>query len=133
MPTALKAIDGFPFMMQLVGYHVWENSASDTVSQAEFAKGVEQAKSEMKNEVLEAPWRTASAKDREFLGAMALGETPVSVSSVAKKLGVSNSYANQYKYRLLEQGLIEEPSTGEVDFALPTLRDFVLERTGNTQ
>lgn len=35
------------------------------------------------------------------------------------------------KYRLLEQGLIEEPATGEVDFALPTLRDFVLERTGN--
>lgn len=133
MPAALKAIDGFPFMMQLVGYHIWENSASGTISHAEFAKGIEHANSEMKSEVLEASWKTASAKDREFLGAMASGETPVSISSVAKRLGVGNSYAGQYKYRLLEQGLIEEPSTGEVDFALPALRDFVLERTGNTQ
>lgn len=127
-PAALEAIDGFPFMMQLVGYHLWENSASDIVSKDEFAKGVESANREMKNEVLEASWKTVSAKDREFLGAMASGQTPMSISEVAERLGVSNSYAGQYKYRLLEQGLIEESVTGRVDFALPSMREFVLER-----
>lgn len=129
MREALEAIAGFPYMMQLVGYHTWEISSSEIVKNDELAKGVEHAVRELKNEVLEASWKTASSKDREFLAAMAQNEVPVSLVSIAEQLGVSNSYAGQYKYRLLEQGLIEEPVTGEVDFALPAFKEFVLERS----
>jgi hypothetical protein len=127
--AAISAIDGFPFMLQLVGYHTWEGCTSDVVSATDIKNGIKLANSDMKNEVLEASWKTTSAKDREFLAAMAEGETPVTVGALAERMGVGNSYAGQYKYRLLEQGLIEEPATGLVDFALPTLREFVAERS----
>jgi hypothetical protein len=123
----IEAIDGFPFMMQLVGYHAWENCTSGVMQHDDFANGIALANRDMKNEVLAASWKSASAKDREFLAAMAVSEAPVTLTGLAERLGVSNSYAGQYKYRRLEQGLIEEPSVGELNFALPALREFVLE------
>lgn len=131
VPPVVNAIDGFPFMMQLVGYHSWENSTTEILTACQLAKGIELANREMKEEVLEASWKATSPKDRDFLAALAAGDSSVHISDIAERMGVSSSYAAQYKYRLLEQGLIEERETSVVDFALPALREFVIERMGD--
>ena len=125
---ALEAIDGFPFMMQLVGYHAWEQAIGQSITEHDVLRGTALATADMKQEVLAASWRGLSGKDREFLTAMLPDKNESTIETIAARLGVNRSYAAQYKYRLLEQGLIEEPETSVVTFALPVLREYVAER-----
>lgn len=126
--NAKQAIDGFPFMLQLVGYHAWEACVGDCITKQDVATGTELAASEMKQEILAASWRSLSGKDREFLVALLATNGRSTIEEIAKHMGVSRSYAAQYKYRLLEQGLIAEPEKSVIEFALPVLAEYVAEQ-----
>ena len=49
------------------------------------------------------------------------------VTDVALRMGVSNSYAGQYKNRLLAHGVIGERRRGVVAFELPVFRKYLEE------
>ena len=47
---------------------------------------------------------------------------------IAARMGRGNSYAAQYKRRLLDQGIIEEGYDKSLSFGLPGMREFVAAR-----
>lgn len=47
------------------------------------------------------------------------------LADIAHRMGVDKNYAGQYRRRLLASELVDAPSRGHVDFALPYLRDYV--------
>ena len=47
------------------------------------------------------------------------------MSDITARLGKSSQYASNYRRRLLDSELIEIPASGQVDFALPYLRDYL--------
>lgn len=123
---AVHATDGFPYMMQLVGYRMWaENPASEEITQSDVEHGVKLAQDEMVDGILEYTYRDLSKGDRRFLEAMLEDDAVSSISDIASRMGVKSNYASQYKRRLLAQGVIGEPQKGYVRFELPMIREYL--------
>ncbi len=60
-----------------------------------------------------------------------LPDVPESFTSeIAKRMGQTDSYASQYRRRLIERGIIELSSRGKVRFALPLLQEYLPEYLG---
>lgn len=126
---AVRLIDGFPFMLQLVGFRMWEEgSGPGCIDDDRAREGMLLATEEMKYRILLQSYRDLSPMDRKFLLAMAQDEGDSKLTDVAQRLGKSNSYAAQYKNRLLEQGVIGTRESGRLGFELPVMREFLLER-----
>ncbi len=126
LDAAAKAIEGFPFMLQLVGYRSWEASADAvTIETPHVEAGIELARRDMENRVLKTTLDKLSNMSIRFLEAMLEDDAVSSTSDIAKRLGKSSGYVSTYKRRLMEAGLIEDAGRSKIRFALPCLRDYL--------
>ena len=129
LDEAVAAIDGFPYMMQLVGYCAWsEGGAEEELAPDAVRRGIARARKEMIDGVLEYTYLELSQGDKRFLGAMLQDEGESSLAVIAERMGVRSNYASQYKKRLLEQGIIGERVRGYLRFDMPVFREYLAER-----
>jgi hypothetical protein len=49
LSEAVKAIDGFAYMMQLVGYYTWRSSDNSVIDLNDAKKGIEYAKKDLRS------------------------------------------------------------------------------------
>lgn len=132
LPVAVQGARGYPFLVQLVGHQAWRVSRGQPVVTAEHAtQAVSTASRRVGQLVHEPALAPLSRVDRSFLDAMAVDDGPSRMADVAARMGVSATYAGQYRLRLLTAELIHAPSHGLVDFSLPYLRDHLRERAGS--
>ncbi len=123
---AAAATGGYPFMIQLVGYHSWrQNPGRKQVTAADVDAGAEAARRRVGRLVFEPAINELSAVDRTFLARMAVDDGPSTMGDIAARMGVDANYASQYRLRLIAAGLIKPVKRGVVAFALPTLRDWL--------
>lgn len=128
LSRAVKAIAGFPFMLQLVGFRAWDQAPEEAeISYADTEAGIELAKREMRERILPATCRELSSGDVKFLKAMLPDEDVSSTADIASRLGRSSSYVSQYRRRLMEQGVIGERGRGYVGFEVPMMREYLQE------
>ncbi|MBQ9001731.1 MAG: ATP-binding protein [Eggerthellaceae bacterium] len=128
LAAATEAIQGFPFMFQLVGYRAWNASPGERgVSIDDVRAGIVMAKAELKSRVFDATLSTLANGDIAFLAAMLEDEGDTLQSDMARRLNKSSSHVSTYKRRLLDEGVIEEPRRGRLRFCLPGFREFLLE------
>ena len=127
LKAAVQAIDGFPFMLQLVGYRTWQASKNDLIGPNEVAVGSSRAADDMKSRVLKSTLDELSDKDLAFLEAMLLDQGASAVADLAVRLEQTSGYVSQYRRRLLEQGVIGTRGRGRVGFDLPELRNYLPE------
>lgn len=126
--AATSAIDGFPFMMQLVGYRMWTQSNGSHIDLDAAKSGIVAAEFEMRSNILETTYMELSDGDLAFVKAMLPDKNVSLTADIADRMGKSTGYAAQYRRRLLEEGVIGERGRGKVGFELPGWRDFVLEK-----
>ncbi|HAM14843.1 MAG TPA: ATP-binding protein [Eggerthellaceae bacterium] len=88
---AVSAIDGFPYMMQLVGYRSWAASRSEEITVSDVKRGAKQAADEFRLGVIETTFRELSPMDIRFCEAMAEHKGSSRLSDVAAHMGVSDS------------------------------------------
>ena len=69
-----------------------------------------------------------SGKDVEFLCAVARDDGPSRTANVADRMDATVDYAQKYRRRLIDAGVIESASRGYVRFAVPFLRDYLRNR-----
>ncbi len=127
LKEAANAIDGFPFMLQLVGYYSWDFAKTDKIEVADVKRGVQIATDDIKERIFKATLDELSNRDLEFLNAMLQDSKSSKTADIANRIGMTTGNVSTYKKRLLEQGVIEESRRGEVKFALPFLRDYLPE------
>ncbi len=128
LDVAVQAAGGFPFMMQLVGFRMWDQAQdSPTITMKSAEEGVRLAREELRDRIVRTTYDSLSAGDRAFLRAMLADEEQSTIGDIARRMGKTNSYATQYKRRLLGQGVIEERG-GAVRFQLPLMREYVQEQ-----
>ncbi len=128
LARAAEAIDGFPYMMQLVGYRAWSrNPGAGEITAQDVDEAAALAKRELASGVFDATYKELSDRDRQFLFAMLEDDAESLVADIARRMGVKGNYAGQYKRRLLEQGLIGERGRGRVAFELPGFREYIRE------
>ncbi|MBQ9014835.1 MAG: ATP-binding protein [Firmicutes bacterium] len=128
LDLAVTASDGFAYMMQLVGYQMWEMAgAASQIGQREAVQGIQYAEEDFRQGVLKSTYQELSDGDIRFLEAM-LQDPEVSIlSDISGRLGRSTGYASTYKKRLLQAGIIEETARSRFRFCLPGFRDYLKE------
>lgn len=125
---AAVATAGYPYMIQLVGYYIWDAAdarESTVVSKEDVDEGIREARVDLDNAVCVPELHGLSKNDRAYLEAMAVSDGPSGTSEVAKRMGRSAKYAATYRKRLLDAYVIRQIDRGEVDFAVPFLREYL--------
>ena len=128
LKLAADSTRGYPFMIQLVGHHVWRQHPDDArITLADARSGALAARRRLGELVVEPSLQDLSEVDRSFLLAMAQDTGPSSMGRIATRLGVDANYAGQYRLRLIAAEVIVPSAHGHVDFALPSMRDYLRE------
>ncbi len=125
LAECVTAIEGFPYMLQLVGYRAWEESGGQSITRENARNAIATAQKEFEERIIEATVRELSDRDLQFLGAMLEDDRESRLGDIADRMGVKPSYATKYKSRLLNQGVIDEPARGRAVFAIPGLRAYL--------
>lgn len=126
---AVNVTEGAPYLMQLVGHYLTKYADdSGKISPEDFKYALETAVGDYKNDICQTALNALSDKDIEFLKAMAEDDGESRISDVAGRMMVSGDYAQMYKRRLLDGGIIEQPGRGRIKFAVPYLREHIRER-----
>lgn len=129
LSSAAKASEGFPYLMQLVGYQSWaRNPDSETVSEEDVHWGIARARASFSERVLDATYYDLSDGDIRFLRAMLADTRESRLSDIASRMGEASNYTSTYKRRLIEQGVIGERGSSYVSFELPGFREYLGDR-----
>lgn len=129
LDVAVNATGGFAFMMQLVGFRMWDRRPGrDTIEIGDAQEGAALAQAEFEDRIVRVTYESLSKGDKAFLNAMLQDKEASRVSDIAHRMGKSTSYATQYKNRLLGQGVIAQCPDGRVCFDLPLLREYAQTR-----
>lgn len=137
LDMTVDATEGYPFMIQLVGYHTWRIAArrlranggeeSGEVTEEDATQGISNALSRLGDAVHGPELDGLSPVDKTYLLAMAQDDGPSSTSTIAERMGKSVNYANAYRARLIDAQVIRDAGYGKVDFAIPYLRQYLRE------
>jgi len=125
---AAEATGGYPFLIQLVGYFLWQEAekVSPTLTEQMVDQAVAAAHRRNERMVIEAALSTASRRDLDFLTAMAEDTGPSAVGDIGTRMRAKPNTVGYYRIRLIDAGLIESAGYGLVCFAIPGLREHLL-------
>ena len=128
LKAAAEASDGFPYMMQLIGYYIERFSNDGTANKEVLERALKAARTDLEQNVFEPILRPLSDMDISFIYAMSKDEASSKISDISKRMNKSNSYVQPYRRRLIDAGIIEPLKAGEVAFAVPYLSDYLKKR-----
>ena len=129
LALATKRTKGFPFMIQLIGYHMWrQQPESEYITYEDAEEAVHLAEADLEKMIFDTTIRELSEKDIAFLTAMLEDGEYSFLSDIAKRMQVTSKYAGTYRKRLIEQGIIGSYGHGKVAFDLPMFRDYLKNR-----
>ena len=125
--ACVEASDGFPYMMQLVGFWTWDSAHEGRIALPDAQRGIRIAHQEIKAGVFDATYRELSKGDLRFLKAMLPDEKESRLSDISERMGVKSNYSSKYKARLLNRGIIGDRGGGWLAFDLPGFREYLEE------
>lgn len=122
---------GYPFMVQLVGYHSWQTAHRRgvmSISDEDARKGAEAARHAFNSMVIEPALRRLPQGQLEYLVAMALcDDDPAPSGEVARVMGRETKDVGSFRRRLINASLVEARGYGRVGFAIPYMREYLVE------
>jgi AAA+ ATPase superfamily predicted ATPase len=124
--SAAQATDGYPYLIQLVGYYMWKTERTD-ITADDLANAVILSKADMFQNIHDLVVGELSARDKDFLKAMSVDEQESEFGDIAKRMGVTSGYASKYRERLLRAGVIHKRSYGKLSFTPPYMREYIFE------
>ena len=125
--AAARAGNGHPYIVQLIGYEIWNTvrSPSDGVDPASSKKGIAAARS-ISGEIFVKPvWDTLTPRERDFLTAMLSDEEETAVGDIARRTGMPPKQVSVYRRRLIDGDVILSTRHGYVDFANSATRQWL--------
>jgi hypothetical protein len=129
LDVAAAATRGYPFMIQMVGWQLWRLAGTaGTITIDTVQRAVPIAIRRMGELIHEPALADLSRGDQRFLAAMAVDDGPSRTGEIARRLGVDDAWASQYRRRLIDAELVRPVRRGEFDFELPYLREYLRAR-----
>ncbi len=126
LAMAAEATQGYAFLIQLIGYHMWRQAFdADVITEAAVESAIAFAKRDMESSVLEPTVRNLSSREYEFLVAMLEDERESALGDIASRMDVDNNNASQIRKRLIERGIIGARGRGRVGFDMPMLKEYI--------
>lgn len=129
---AAEATEGYAFMIQLLGFHLWRAAQGETqITSAHVVAATAAARRRLGSLVIEPTLNDLSDVDRTVLLAMARDDGDSLVSDLQQRLDVESGYISMYRDRLIKAGVIEAAGRGRVRFSTPGLREYLREHPAN--
>lgn len=130
MKKAAAATGGYAYLIQLVGFYVWEQAnahrgSSAVVTATDVEDGTAIALEQFHQAVFEPAISGLSLSAMEYLLAMTEDRAASSTQAVAERLGKSQSSASTLRRALLQKQIIQPSARGFVEFAIPFLGDYL--------
>lgn len=134
-PAALHAVaaeaQGFPYLLQVLAHATWE-AAQPTGTGAVLDVDQVQAGLPLADDQLTsmyaARWAAATELERQIMAVMAQAGTPtVTRAEIAAELGRPTQALGVPRERLIDKGIIEPASRGEVRFTMPGFDRYIRE------
>lgn len=130
--SAVTVSAGYAYKVQLIGEASWAAAGrpdpSGRITTAHVAAATPVVEAKMRT-LFTTRWRSASAKQRELMSAMAkLGGVDVRRDDIATALGVGTQALGVPRDKLLQKGLVDATSHGRLSFTLPGFTEYVLEQ-----
>lgn len=126
LQSAAAATEGFPYLLQLIGYYLVSlTNEGELITPEALEKARALAKDDLNDNVFLPMVRPLSRTDVAFLEAMAKDGGPSRVSDIQNRLGVSQGTVQSYRKRLLDAGVVVSPRRGELSFMVPSLADYL--------
>ena len=124
---AAAATEGFPYMLQLIGYYLVSlTSEGDQITSETLDEALILARADLDENVFLPMLRPLSQTDVAFLEAMAHDKGASRIADIQRRLGMSQGSVQSYRKRLIEAGVIISPRRGEVCFVVPMLADYLV-------
>ena len=128
-PAAATAADGYPYMIQLVGYYMWRSAearGSRRIEAADVAAAVSDALLAFDDAVCAPLLDGLTTAQRLFVECVAADDPqPTRVSGIAACARRSASWVSKYRASLLKERVIEEAGRGFVRLSTPHLAEFI--------
>ena len=124
LAEAVAATLGYPYMIQLVGFHAWRlrDDPRRPISITDVKAGAIEAERAMVEQIAAPVWNRLSLMDRRFLVAMLPDEVDSSLADIAARLSRSLQYARTYRQRLSSAGAVSPTAKGRLRFRHHALR-----------
>ena len=128
LEKAAEETEGSPYMFQLIGYHITQKTAGGSLGAKAFQSALSHAKKDFVNDICKTTCQPLSETDLRFLRAMLPDRNESKTADIAKRMEVSADYAQQYRRRLLDAGIIKTVRRGVVAFDIPYLAQYLREQ-----
>jgi hypothetical protein len=127
LDKAATYTEGYPYLIQLIGFYLWNNLANNENESAALEKALIQSKVNLFQNVHKLLYSELSPSDKEFVLAMVEDNKTSKFSDIIKRTNRSKNYISSYRIRLIDFGYIKSVGHGEIQFCLPYTREFLLQ------
>jgi len=121
---AAAATCGYPYLIQLVGYYLWEDMQGG-YSPDVFDDVLIKSKAELFRNVHKLIFANLSNRDREFVFAMSEDDGFSSVSAVGNRMQKEKSFISLYRDRLISAGIVKSVGHGLLCYCYPYMREYL--------
>jgi len=128
LSAALDTARGYPYFLQAIGKHVWDNARRSPIEVDDVDVGLREARSEVDDGLYRSRWERATPAQRDVMRVLAElgGEDAVSISDIAASLGKSRtSDISVARNELIKKGLTYSPERGLLAFTVPGMHEFI--------
>lgn len=126
---AAEASDGYPYMIQLVGYYMWraaEVRGSKEIEEADVIQGKKDALVLFDDAVCAPLFDGLTAAQKLFVKAVAKeAPQPAQVSEIANRAHRSASWVSKYRASLIKERVVESAGYGLVRLSASHLAEYV--------
>lgn len=132
LSRAAKATKGYAYLVQLVGYSIWQRANSHrvksaNVSERDVIEGIALAEARFHDVVHEPAISGLGLNDIKYLLAMCEDKQQSKSSEIAKRMGKKTNEVSSIRAKLLQREVIQAPQRGYVQFAVPDLDIYLRE------
>ena len=122
------ATKGYPYLIQLIGYYMWESLKTTDDAEKAFEDSMVYIKSALFTNVHQLIYSELSKTDKSFIIAMSKDENNSKTSELSLRLGKDKGFISRYRDRLIAAGVIKAAGHGELSFAIPYMREFIIKK-----
>lgn len=126
------ASGGYPYLVQLLGFHAWESASGGTIDVAQARRAIERASVTMEENLFAPRWARLAPRERQYLAAVAARGDAARARDVATDLGAERYEDVSYlRTRLITKGLLRPVGRGLVGFTFAPMAAWVRRETGS--
>lgn len=133
LAMAADVAAGYPYFLQSIGKHVWDNAIGTPISADDVRVGLRDARREVDDGLYRSRWERATPAQRDLLRALAdlAGDGSAAVSALVSRMHRTRaSDLSVARNQLIKKGLVYAPERGLMAFTVPGMHEFVLRQDG---